>query len=984
METTQMRTIMRLFPVALLLMADTAMADPITIGALISAAAATATAIATTSLALASIAALTFFAKAFAIAYAAGFLLKTLAKKPSQPEVGGAGSAVKGSTRGLSGTVIPKRWVVGRAKISGALVWFRDLDTRWGMVLVLAEGELDRIEKIYAAGEEIEMVRSSSGVHTPAPGSRHTVIETQSRSYQTQETYQHRTGGSGRDGFTYETRTRTVTRTRDVKVAVPAITITEYFAADGTEGAAVRAFATRSIPNEAATGENTLPWTTDHKLTGVSYVYVELFQPEYDDLEDRFWSSLPALEFLVRGMKLSYPVADTGSPGGRRMTTPAWSDNAAVIWYWYLTTRRNINQGFIDLGYFTAARLKCDETLRLDNQTGYQSEYPESVKRYTINGSISADDASGAIERQFNLCWQGNAVEWSGMFLFRPGSEQPVRYLISERDIIEPPIISPSLSREDRANEVSIQIEQSAASDYQAQRFIVADPAKQASDGERLPIDLQTQQFLTEPVQAINIIHQTLRQLSFSMGVEIVVMPRDDWRYIDLIPGDKVELSLPEYGIGQGEAGSPGASSIRYFRVIRNEVTPTWAVKLNLLQWPDDWFADTFDFPPVVRRFFPRSPPPAAPEDLAAFTSFNIADDGTVTWTIQVFWKPNAHRTSVILSSPGIADQVQATYNDRTTFQTSAAGEYLVSAKNVSRDGKASRSVTTTVTVSSTDLPLPNYFVRNVDQRGNNLHIQISPVPNREIDGVEVRYVRGATTTNLANLAVLTDANWATANEMDVAPLIPRADNEDIYVNAAIPGTGAYRVFIRLRNRFGDLSPIAEVGTFVLQIADLAASFQSEFPEWPGTRENMYRWVADGLNYLIPDRHDKDAVTLDEWNGAPDWPFGQQSGYGMAYTDTGEHTAYMTRPIELGVSRARHVNVTVRAATPPAAAQNVRLFDITIFHSDNADLSNSTPVVAVNGQSYLFTARYIQVRVHLRTARSQALTGVTVGWRETV
>ncbi len=118
------------------------------------------------------------------------------------------------------------------------------------------------------------------------------------------------------------------------------IEIWEYFAADGSQGAAMRtAETTKLIDNSDYQGGGTgefddygnprqieqlqpspfPPWTdgadgTDaHKLQGLSWVYVKLTQPNYKDAEGRpnygkrTFTRVPNIEFLIKGMKLRWP-----------------------------------------------------------------------------------------------------------------------------------------------------------------------------------------------------------------------------------------------------------------------------------------------------------------------------------------------------------------------------------------------------------------------------------------------------------------------------------------------------------------------------------------------------------------------------------------------------------------------------------------------------------------------------------------------------
>ena len=1045
------------------------------IGAALAAGAATvAAAAASTSLVLFSIAAAKFFATTFAVSLATGYLAERTARKASRPNAGGG--EVRGSTRIQQDSVIPKRWILGRSRVSGALVWVRNLDRRLAMVQVLSDGSLDSIERMWVDGEEVMFDRTSAGVITPVSSSRYTFQKTRSRTEtvtevvyvgfagdgdgpdrdsQDPDTGNAPDGGGGtgggwgggdtgfatelgedpsdrdgelpadggvpaprggrhappeipqpqrqgegggriedggrdrssgrynavRPGYKRVTRRRTITTSYDV----PAIKVTEYFKADGTEGSRIREIASETIPDEPgpqAATDNDLAWTSAHRLDGVSYILVELEQPPHENttegVQGRLWNRLPNIEFQVKGLRVQYPVADTNAPNGRRLTAPEWTDNAAILRYWFLTQRREVNPLRIDLTYFTAARLKCDELMMLSQAAEYREEYPESVRRYTINGVVNSNDSAQALERQFDLCWQGEAVQWNGGFLFRPGTEMPSKITIGEKDIIADPVVRPSLPRENRTNEISIVLEQSALEDYRSAEFRIADTAKQASDNERLPADIGTQSFINQPAQAINILYQQLRVQSASMQVELKLAPGNLYEYVGLVPGDKVELDLPEYGIGQAE------SSIRFFRVISNSVNSDLSIDMRLAQWPDGWFEDRFEFPEIRPRAIAIPSPVAAPVGSPVFITHNIGQDGTVTWEAVLFFEPTHHTTRCWVESPLTNRQERDAALGEVRFTLESPGTYTFYAYNIADDGRASSVVSATAIANYTNIPLPRPVITNANQIGTAIQIRIMNIPDRIITGAEVKYTRGALDADLTTLGVITEADWESALEMNVSTGIPRSGGQPEYFNALFPTSGSFRVFMRLVSNVDTLSPIAEVGVFRYDFQGVVIDSRNSFPSWPGTQENMAVWPHDDNHRLLPDRNNIHAVTFDQWDGAPDWPFGENDGRGEIYTADGEHTAYITRAFNFdNATTSREVTVSVETDAPDGVANNDDDVDIVLFHSRGENIAlPTTSLVMQDGQPEIITARSVQARVHLRNTRSNALISVIVGWRD--
>jgi len=426
---------------------------------------------------------------------------------------------------------------------------------------------------------------------------------------------------AARDGSSRVRRTRTRTRT----VTRPLIKITEFFNATGQDGQAVA-----DILGPAGEGE--LEWNAEFAGNDVSYVVLELYQPDYgNEIDDRFWPAIPQMEFLLRGLKVSYPIADSNAPNGRRLTAPAWTRNAAILRYWYLTARRDVDPLLIDIDYFTRARLLCDENLQLTTQTGYRSDYPESVKRYTIDGSVTSGDSAAQLDVQFDFAWQGFVVESSGNLLFRPGTDEVSRFTITEDDIIGEPTVSPFGARSDLANELSLEIEQSSGSEWKAENFVVVDSVAQESDGERLPQELSQMKFVTEPVQAVNLLTQRLRQQRGLVGLELHVKSPNDWRYHRLIAGDKIEVQLPEHGIGQTDSDGNPIGTLRYFRVTGVQVNDDYSVNLHLLEWPDNLFNDEVDFPLRQEKFSYQRRAIPAPIG-TGYIDWNINRAGSVIW----------------------------------------------------------------------------------------------------------------------------------------------------------------------------------------------------------------------------------------------------------------------------------------------------------------------------------------------------------------
>jgi hypothetical protein len=129
-------------------------------------------------------------------------------------------------------------------------------------------------------------------------------------------------------------------------------------------------------------------WTSNHKLSGVAYIYVRLF---YD--QKVWFSGIPTFTFDVKGVKVYDP----------RTGIAAWSDNPALCIRDYLTNDvygRGIDETHIDDAAITVAADYCDElvtkgtsdaemqdiaTLSVPEQTAVATQ-----EEYTVTSDVPA------------------------------------------------------------------------------------------------------------------------------------------------------------------------------------------------------------------------------------------------------------------------------------------------------------------------------------------------------------------------------------------------------------------------------------------------------------------------------------------------------------------------------------------------------------------------------------------------------------------
>ena len=149
--------------------------------------------------------------------------------------------------------VVPKRWILGRARVGSVLAWIGDDNDGYDlhMALIISEGACEGIEKMWVSKKEVPINFSND-----------------------------------RYG-------------RKFKAALPKdagrLEGWIYFKGDGTQGASLRA------------ADST--FTSEWKLNGMSWIHIHLNQPQYtqNDTIGRYWTGIPNIEFLVKGDQNSIP-----------------------------------------------------------------------------------------------------------------------------------------------------------------------------------------------------------------------------------------------------------------------------------------------------------------------------------------------------------------------------------------------------------------------------------------------------------------------------------------------------------------------------------------------------------------------------------------------------------------------------------------------------------------------------------------------------
>ena len=589
-------------------------------------------------------------------AIATGLALVSYLLRPKRPDFGTADRSLYTTIR--SG-IVNARWVLGRARIGGVLTYIlepSDSDNDIHMMLMVCEGNIDGIEKIWVNGEEVawetsypdrDIVRSSANGNVMA------------------------------DGVSVSP---TAQATVNEKAIRGHLQIIPYY---------------NGVPagSQISTIKDSR-WTDLHKLTGKAAVYIKLNQPNYENADGRVWTGLPNFEFLVKGQRITWP----GN------STPTWTDNAAAIRYWWLTERRAVPHSAIDRPSFRAAYDYCGEIIRLDLPADYPPDYLRQTPRYAINGIIQSSDDHAATEAEMDFAWAGNVIEVGGKHFFRPGRDDNVGRPIPtiEPDmIISRQSIQPAPALTDRINAATMRLAQSRTADWQqAVMPEVVDDEGVKRDGDvRLPKDLGVRTLVCCNSAVARLMTITLRRARAQKRYEIVVSPGNDLGWLGTIPSDIVYYNDPDLGINK----------VRCV-VVSKRQNEDFSLTLSLEQQLDGTHADTLVLPPLFnnRRAAPRSKP-LAPTGVKVASTVRQTSDNTAQSLVSVSWNPSPHEAVIKITGPkllgNVFENTVIVAGLATTIIVPFPGVYSLEIRHRDRLGTLSDAVEREVTVDWTDIP---------------------------------------------------------------------------------------------------------------------------------------------------------------------------------------------------------------------------------------------------------------------------------------
>ena len=444
-------------------------------------------------------------------------------------------------------------------------------------------------------------------------------------------------------------------------------------------------------------------WDSSHKLTGVSYVSVELFQPfhQEDDPNDDYWKTIPKIEFVVGGLKFNTP----NSP-----TTKVESENPIDQLYWYDTEVLKIPAANIDRTAYNEARAVCEEEVSFTNTqltpefSGWLGTY-KTFKKYTANHIIEEGESKDAVHARLLASCAGYRFEFGGKVFYRAGKERSSVLTLGEDEIEDIVEVKPWPALSERYNQITAEISQNRALGYKSSSYVFKDDAAFMRDSELRNIDVNLE-CVDHPLSAGYLLAVLTRQQRQSFTFSAVIPPLENMDQLKkLLPGNKVTITKSELGFTNRECIVQSVN-------VRNDFRVVVVLKLNIA----GIYANTLILPPIRPRGLAFNPSaiPEAPTNLTTDEIAHINKDGTVVVRLDAIWD----RTDAITTE--VQARIKTPQGEWQPFVTNQNGTkaslhgveigktYEIRARHISKDNVPSVWVNATDNTIDGDLTPPS------------------------------------------------------------------------------------------------------------------------------------------------------------------------------------------------------------------------------------------------------------------------------------
>lgn len=502
----------------------------------------------------------TTFLLSAALSVATSVAQKLLTPKPKKTAPTNLDSSMNVTTRE---TLAPRRLVYGRTRLGGTIVFSGTSDNNLflHMVIAFCEGEIDAFETIYF--NDVAVVIDNSGLVQSSPYNLNNV------SY---------------------------------------------------------AFVAKHTGSPTQAADNTLPlyisnWTSDHKLSGVAYLYVRL---QWD--ANAYATGLPNISAVVRGARVYDP----------RTGNTAWSDNPALCIRDYLL-RPHAKGGVgaapdeVDDTNIIAQANICDELIPLWSGG--------SERRYTLNGVIQMDSANSpqaTLESMLTSC--AGTMPWtSGVFFLFVGTWRTPTATLTDEMQIGPLKVQPRRPMREQFNAVKGSFVNPAARYEAADYPAVTSPTFEEEDGGVQIFRELTLEFTQSAAMA-----QRISKIELYRSREPITIQAVCSLYAyQICVGDVVNFTHERYGWENKAFECTGWR----WTVATADSAPSLAIELTLRETS----SAVYDWSISDEQLLAAAPATSLPKwtevggvltlTLAAGTSeLLLAGDGTVVSRIKVSW----------------------------------------------------------------------------------------------------------------------------------------------------------------------------------------------------------------------------------------------------------------------------------------------------------------------------------------------------------
>ena len=367
------------------------------------------------------------------------------------------------------------------------------------------------------------------------------------------------------------------------------------------------------------------PWTANHKLAGKAYFVVDIISPfnQGDDPEDDRFRRVPRLEFLISGLKFTWP----GQAVARS------SSNAVAQMYWYDTVRMGVPAASIDTARFAAAYAIAERTVTVS-----EGDIPanladlKAIKSYKFGESshvIQSGESPKAVYARLRAKIAGWRYPWRGKVVYRAGADEAARLALDADDFVDAVECAPAPDIRSRFTRLTLTIPQSERNGFEQETLVYdAGAAAVAKAGRARNLDVQ----LDCATNALDAGHKAAilyRQSRQSFTFNAIVRRQPGAANLGLAPLDAVTVTLPELGL-----------QARKCIVLANEFGPDFESYMTLRLDEGGVYAETLTLPPALDRRleFRRVKPGPEVTGLAGSGYAVKQADGTVVNHLVATW----------------------------------------------------------------------------------------------------------------------------------------------------------------------------------------------------------------------------------------------------------------------------------------------------------------------------------------------------------